>query len=140
MTVAQCETVLSRHSRKVQRRQRHPPHRRRLDAELFDTRAAAVGTLCGYMEDTAGSACIEGAMRDAMPNQHRAYPAFLERALPAAGEARAAAAVRLSRTMGAMQSSADETDADGLTPLMRAPRLQQAASAPETPGMPCTES
>ncbi len=53
---------------------------------------------------------------------HRAYLAFrvLERTLPAEGEARAAAAGRLCRAMGAMRSSADEADTEGLTPLKRA--------------------
>ena len=59
-------------------------------------------------------------MRDTVTARHRAYLSFLERTLPAAGEARAAAAVRLCRAMGAMQSSADEADAEGFSPLMRA--------------------
>jgi ankyrin repeat protein len=59
-------------------------------------------------------------MRNTITMHHRAYLAFLERTLPAGGEARAAAAARVCRAMGVMQSSADEVDAEGLTPLMRA--------------------
>ena len=64
---------------------------------------------------------MESVMRETITARHRTYLAFLERTLPAAeGEARAAAAGRLCRAMGAMQASADEADAEGLTPLMRA--------------------
>jgi ankyrin repeat protein len=61
---------------------------------------------------------MEAAMRDDITTRHRAYLAFLERTLPADGEARASAAGRLCRAMGL--SPADEADAEGLTPLMRA--------------------
>ncbi len=57
-------------------------------------------------------------MRDTVMNRQRVYLSFLERKLPAEGEARAAAAARLCWAIGA--SSADEADAEGLAPLMRA--------------------
>jgi hypothetical protein len=64
-------------------------------------------------------------MRGTITTWHRAYLAFLERTLPAEGEALEVVAGRLCRAMGAMQSEslADEADAEGLTvltPLMRA--------------------
>jgi ankyrin repeat protein len=85
---------------------------------MLDTRAAAVCTLHGYIEDP--SMHMETVMRGTITVQHRSYLAFLERTLPAEGEARAAAAARVCRAMGAMRSSPEEVDAEGLTLLMRA--------------------
>ena len=78
-------------------------------AEMLDTKAAAVATLRGYIENPG--TLMELVMRNPITSWHRYYLAFLERTLPASGEARAAAAGRLCRAMGAMQSSADEVRA-----------------------------
>ena len=116
--VAQCETVLERHAALPPERYNDDDAFRHTVAEMLETRAAAVGTLRGYIENPGDQ--MEGAMRDTITARHRAYLAFLERTLPADGEARASAAARVCRAMGAMQSSADEPDAEGHTPLMRA--------------------
>jgi hypothetical protein len=87
---------------------------------MLVTRAAAAGTLQWYIEDTGTS--VAGIMRFHITACYRAYLSFLERSqrtLPLEGEARAARAAQVCRAVGAMQSSADETDAEGLTPLMR---------------------
>jgi hypothetical protein len=116
----QCEAAL-----RLERHAALPPERynddeafRHTVAEMLATRAAAVAALRGYLEDP--DAQMENVMRDTIATRHRAYLSFLERTLPAEGEARAAAAGRLCRAMGVMQSSADEVDEEGLTPLMRA--------------------
>ena len=116
--VAQCETVLERHAALPPERYNDDDAFRHTVAEMLETRAAAVATLRGYIEDPGAQ--MEGVMRDTITTRHRAYLAFLERTLPADGEARASAAARVCRAIGAMQSSADEPDAEGLTPLMRA--------------------
>ncbi len=116
--VRQCEAVLERHAAVDPERFNDDEAFRHNVAEMLETRAAAAGTLRGYIEDPG--ALMEAVMRATISGQHRNYLAFLERTLPAAGEARAAAAVRLCRTMGAMNLSVDEADAEGLTPLMRA--------------------
>jgi ankyrin repeat protein len=114
----QCAAVLERHAAVPPEGYTDDEAFRHFVAEMLETRAAAVATLRGYMEDDQVS--IENVMRSFISDQRRTYLAFLERTLPAEGEARAAAAGRLCRAMGVMQSSADETDAEGLTPLMRA--------------------
>jgi hypothetical protein len=114
----QCEAVLERHAAVAPERYNDDEAFRHTVAEMLETKAAAVATLRGYIADT--SMPMECVMRDTLATRHRAYLAFLERTLPTEGEARAAAAGRLCRAMGAMQSSADEVDEEGLTPLMRA--------------------
>jgi ankyrin repeat protein len=112
----QCEAVLGRHAAMAPERYYDDEAFRHAVAEMLETRAAAVATLRGYMEDRGAN--MEMVMRDTIVNRRRVYLSFLERTLPAEGEARAAAAVQLCRAIGA--SSADEADAEGLTPLMRA--------------------
>jgi len=114
----QCEAVLERHAAVAPERYNYDEAYRHTVAEMLDTKAAAVATLRGYIANLGAQ--MESVMRDTITGCHRSYLSFLERTLPAAGEARAAAAGRLCRAMGAMQSSADEADAEGLTPLMRA--------------------
>jgi len=114
----QCEAVLERHAAVAPERYTDDEAYRHTVAEMLDTRDAAVATLRGYIANPGVP--MELVMRTPITAWHRAYLSFLERTLPAAGEARAAAAGRLCRAMGAMQSSADEADAEGLTPLMRA--------------------
>ncbi len=114
----QCEVVLERHAAVAPERYNDDEAFRHKVAEMLETRATAIGTLRGYIEDP--SALMEFVMWDTITTRQRAYLAFLERTLPAEGEVRAAAAGRLCRAMGAMQSSTDEADAEGLTPLMRA--------------------
>jgi hypothetical protein len=116
--VARCEEVLARHAAVAPEEYNDDEAYRHTVAEMLDTRAAAVSTLRGYIEDPGDQ--IQSVMRSTITARHRAYLAFLERTLPAAGEGRAAAAGRLCRAMGAMRSSAKEADAEGLTPLMRA--------------------
>jgi hypothetical protein len=116
--MAQCEAVLERHAAMPPEQYNDDEAFRHAVAEMLETRAAAVATLRGYIEDPGAS--IASVMCSTITTQHRCYQAFLERTLPAAGEARVAAAGRLCRAMGAMLASADERDADGLTPLMRA--------------------
>jgi ankyrin repeat protein len=110
--------VLERHAALPPERYNDDDAFRHTVAEMLETRAAAVATRRGYIENPG--AVMETVMRDTITAWHRAYLAFLERTLPADGEARASAAARVCRAMGAMQSSADEPDAEGLTPLMRA--------------------
>jgi hypothetical protein len=114
----QCEAVLGLHADMPPERYNDDEAFRHKVAEMLETRAAAVATLRGYIENPGAQ--MEGLMRDTIATRHRAYLAFLERSLPAEGEARAAAAGRLCRAMGAMQSSVDEADTEGFTPLMRA--------------------
>ena len=116
--VAQCETVLERHEALPPEGYNDDEAFRHIVAEMLATRAAAVGTLRGYIENPGVN--MENVMRNPITAWHRAFLSFLERTLPADGEARAAGAARVCRAMGAMQSSADEADAEGLTPLMRA--------------------
>jgi hypothetical protein len=114
----QCKVVLARHAGLAPERYTDDETFRHTVAEMLETKAAAVATLRGYIEDP--EAQIEAVMRNPIRGHFKAYLAFLERTLPAEGEARAAAAARLCRAMGVMQSSADEVDGDGITPLMRA--------------------
>jgi hypothetical protein len=114
----QCEAVLERHAAMAPERYHDDEAFRHAVAEMLETRAAAVATLRGYLEDPGVP--IEAVMRDNITARHRTYLSFLERTLPAEGEARAAAAGRLCRAMGVMQASAEEVDAEGLTLLMRA--------------------
>ena len=107
----QCEAVLERHKAVTPARYNDDEAFRHIVAEMLETRAAAVGTLRGYIEDPG--VCMETVMRTPITTRHRAYLSFLERTLPADGEARAAGAARVCRAMGAMQSSADEVDAEG---------------------------
>ncbi len=114
----QCEAVLERHAAVAPERYNNDETFRHNVAEMLETRAAAVATLRGYIEDPG--ATMATVMRTTIATRQREYLALLEQTLPAEGEARAGAAVRLCRAMGAMQSSADEEDAEGLTLLMRA--------------------
>ena len=114
----QCETVLEQHAGIAPERYNDDEAFRHIVAEMLETSAAATSTLRCYIEDPG--MFIETVMRDTITTRHRAYLAFLERTLSAEGEARESSAGRLCRAMGAMQSSVDEVDAEGLTPLMRA--------------------
>ncbi len=116
----QCEAVAERHAALPHEAFGHDSDGayRALVREMLETRAAAVSTLRWYLEDPG--LAIEAAMRGPLLAGHRGYLSFLERTLPAEGEARARGAGRLCRAMGLMQASADEADAEGLTPLMRA--------------------
>ena len=91
---------------------------RALVAEMHDAAAAAACGLRWYLEDPGVQANM--VMRFALPDMRRKYLGFLERTLPAEGAARAAAAGRLCRALGAMGAAADEADAEGLAPLLRA--------------------
>jgi hypothetical protein len=110
--VRQCKAVLELHAAVVPERYNDDEAFRHNVAEMLETRAATLGTLHRYIEDPGVQ--IATVMQSTITTQHRAYLAFLERTLPAAGEARAAAAVLLCQAMGAMQSSADEADATAL--------------------------
>ena len=112
----QCEAVPERHKALAPERYNDDAAFRHIVAEMLETRAAAVATLQGYLEDPCVYA--KNVMRGTIADRHRAYLAYLERTLPPAGEERAMAAGKLCRAMGVMQSSADEPDAEGLTPLM----------------------
>ncbi len=116
--VAQGEVVLARHAAVAPERYNNDEAFRQTVTEMLETRAAAVATLRGYIEDPG--LAMECVMRDTITARQRAYLAFLERTLPAEGEARVAAAGRLCRAMGAMKASVDEVDVEGLAPLMRA--------------------
>ena len=91
---------------------------RALVAEMHDAAAAAACGLRWYLEDPGVQA--PQVMRFSLPELRRRYLGFLERTLPAEGAARAAAAGRLCRALGAMGAAADEADAEGLAPLLRA--------------------
>ena len=93
---------------------------RALVAEMLQTKAAAITTLHLYIEDEMGQ--ISAFMRPSVTifKRHRSYLAFLERALPLAGQGRAREAARLCQLLGVMESSPGERDAEGFTPLMRA--------------------
>jgi hypothetical protein len=114
----QCEAVAERHAAVPPERYADDEAFRGVVTEMLETRAAAVATLRLYLEDAGAK--IENVMRNPITAWHRVYLSFLERTLPAGGEARAAAAARLCRAMGAMSGSVEEEDAEGLTPLMRA--------------------
>jgi ankyrin repeat protein len=114
----QYEAVLERHAAMAPERYDDVEAFRHTVAEMLETRAAAVATLRGYMENPGVN--MEYVMRDTISARNRAYLSFLERTLPSDGEARAVAAERLCRAMGSMRSSAEEEDAEGLTPLMLA--------------------
>jgi hypothetical protein len=112
----QCKAVLKQHKALAPEHYNDDEAFRRIVAEMLETRAAAVATLRGYLEDPG--VYVKNVMRGTIAYRHRVYLAYLERTLPTAGEARVTAAGRLCRFMGVMQSSADEPDAEGLTPLM----------------------
>jgi hypothetical protein len=114
----QCEAVLDRHAAADPSSYNADEAYRHAVAEMLETRAAAVSTLRAYIADPGRR--IEDVMRTTLVSQHRAYLSFLERTLPPNGAERASAAVQLCRAMGIMQASAEEEDAEGLTPLMRA--------------------
>jgi hypothetical protein len=109
-----CEAVRARHAAT----ERFPDDGayRAMVGEMLATGAAAVSCLRVYVENSGSQ--IELLMRDSLMTNHRAYLGYLARTLPPSGEERAAAAARLCRALGAMEASADERDADGLTPLM----------------------
>ncbi len=114
----QCEAVLERHAAAPPELYADDEAFRRFVTEMLDTRAAAVATLRLYIEDPGVN--IENVMRNPISAWYRVYLSFLERSVPADGEARPAAAERLCRAMGIMSAAAEEVDAEGLTPLMRA--------------------
>ena len=113
-----CEAVRTRHGASPAERFAVDGAYRALAEEMLATSAAAVSCLRLYLEDQDNP--IEALMRTSMMTSHRAYVGFLWRTLPAAGEARAAAAGRLCQALGLMEASPDEVDAEGFTPLMRA--------------------
>jgi hypothetical protein len=113
-----CEAVRARHAAASAERFAGDEAYRAMVGEMLATGAAAVSNLRLYLEDTGRQ--MESQMRDSLMTGHRAYLGYLARTLPAAGEERAAAAGRLCRALGAMEASADERDAEGLTLLMRA--------------------
>jgi cytohesin len=86
--------------------------------EMLQTRAAAAAALRWYLEFETTE--VQLVMRLSLRECERRYHAALERSLPAVGARRAAAAVGLCRALGLLEESAAETDAEGLTPLMRA--------------------
>jgi hypothetical protein len=114
----QCAEVLKRHEAEPTEKYNDEGAFRYLVAEMLETRAAAIATLRGYIEDPGAQ--MQAVMRQTITTMHRAYLSFLERTLPAEGKARTRAAERLCQAMGRMQKSVEEVDAEGLTPLMRA--------------------
>ena len=113
-----CEAVRARHAAAAAERFAGDGAYRAMVGEMLATGAAAISNLRLYLEDPGSQMATR--MRDSLMTNHIAYLGYLARTLPAAGEERAAAAGRLCRALGAMEASADERDADGLTPLMRA--------------------
>jgi hypothetical protein len=113
-----CEAVRARHAAAAAERFAGDGAYRAMVGEMLATGAAAVSNLRLYLEDPGRS--MENRMRGLFMTGHRRYLGYLARTLPAAGGERAAAAARLCRALGAMEASADERDAEGLTPLMRA--------------------
>jgi ankyrin repeat protein len=92
---------------------------RAMTEEMLAVGAAAESCLRWYLEDPG--VMMETMMRLGLMAGHRSYLGFLERTLPAAGEAgRDEAAGRLCRALGAMEASVDEVDEEGFTPLHRA--------------------
>ena len=114
----QCKVVFRRQAALPPEQYNDDEAFRHTVAEMLEIRAAAVGTLRGYIEDPGVP--IETVMRSTIMTQHRDYLSFMEKIMPAEGKARVLAAARLCRALGAMQSSVDEADSEGLTPLMRA--------------------
>ena len=113
------EAVAARHAAVPPGRYADGEAYRALVAEMLDTAAAAACALRWYLEDPGMQ--VNGIMRFALPEMRRRYLGFLERTLPGEGAAgEAAAAGRLCRAMGAMGAAADEADAEGLAPLLRA--------------------
>ncbi len=112
----QCEEVLKRHADVEPERYHDDDAFRHIVLEMHEAKAAAVSTLRAYVEDAG--LLMQTVMRRSIAIWHRVYVAFLERKLPAEGEARAVKAVQLCRAMGV--SSSDEADGAGWTPLMRA--------------------
>jgi hypothetical protein len=113
----QCEAVVERHAAVPAEAYAEGEVHRGLVTEMLETKAAALSTLRSYIEDPGVK--IEALMRESIAERHRIYLAFLERTLPPNSGERAVAAGRLCRAMGAMQSWADEEDAEGFTRLMR---------------------
>jgi hypothetical protein len=113
-----CEAVRAQHAAAAAERFAGDGAYRAMVGEMLATGAAAVSCLRLYLEDPGS--LMETRMRGSLMTEHRMYLGYLARTLPAAGEERAVAAGRLCRALGAMESSADERDAEGLTPLMRA--------------------
>jgi hypothetical protein len=113
-----CEAVRARHAAVAAERFAGDGAYRAMVGEMLATGAAAVSNLRLFLEDPGSS--MENRMRGLLMTGHRRYLGYLARTLPPAGDERAAAAVRLCRALGAMEASADERDAEGLTPLMRA--------------------
>ena len=114
-----CEAVRARHAAaEAEERFADDGAYRAMAGEMLAACTAAESCLHWYLEDPGRMA--ETLMRTTLMAGHRSYLGFLERTLPAEGEARAVAAGRLCRAMGAMGASADEEDAEGLTALMRA--------------------
>jgi hypothetical protein len=115
----ECEVVLARHAAVPAERYTADEAYRGLVSEMLETKAAAKSTLRHWLENPVYT--IETVMRaSSLLDGHRLYVAYLERTLPAAKEERAVAAARLCRTLGLMESMADETDAEDFTRLMSA--------------------
>jgi hypothetical protein len=112
----QCNAVLERHEDLDSERYHDDEAFRLLVSEMLETRAAAINTLRAYISDP--DVMMQTVMRRSITTWHRVYLAFLDRKLPAKGEARVKEAAQLCRAMGV--PSDDKADADGLTPLMRA--------------------
>ena len=91
---------------------------RGMAAEMIAAGSAAESCLRWYLEDQVRQ--VTEVMFLSITTGHRLYLGFLERTMPSTGEARAAQAVRLCRAMGVIEASAEEADAEGLTPLIRA--------------------
>ena len=113
-----CEAVRARHAAAAAGRFTEDGAYRALAGEMLATGAAAVSNLRWYLEDAGVQA--ETLMRLSLMGGHRSYLACLERTMPAVGEERVAVAERLCRALGVMLEDVNESDADGLTLLMRA--------------------
>jgi hypothetical protein len=113
-----CEAVRARHAAAEAERFASDGAYRAMVGEMLATGAAAVSCLRLYLEDPGNQ--MGSQMRYLLMTGHRMYLGYLARTLPVAGWDRAATAGRLCRALGAMEASADERDAEGLTPLMRA--------------------
>ena len=116
---ARCRAVMERHAAVPAEAYAADEAYRALVVEMLDTKAAALSTLRFFLEnDSFGTHMLMNVIP--MRAAHRMYLALLEGRLPEGGPERAAAALRLCRTMGLVHAGADDRDADGWTRLMRA--------------------
>ena len=113
-----CESVLARHAAVPAEQFVGDHFFRTMTEEMLETGTAAISTLRWYLEDRRHQ--IQYIMWMSLSTGYMGYLGFLERTIPEAGEARVAGAIRLCQALGVMESSPDELDAEGLTPLMRA--------------------